>query len=95
MDVLSNDLLVDACKKNEAVGLIGSEELEEPLEMDREGYAVVFDPLDGSSLADVNLAVGTIVGIFEGERPFRENWKRSSGFIDGSVRSTAYLFGNV
>lgn len=67
MDVFSNDLLVDVCKKNRAVALIASEELEEPLEMDREGYGVVFDPLDGSSLADVNLAVGTIVGIFEGK----------------------------
>ncbi|MCA9374548.1 fructose-1,6-bisphosphatase [Candidatus Peregrinibacteria bacterium] len=67
MDVLSNDLLVDTCKKNKAVGLVGSEELEEPLAMDRGGYAVVFDPLDGSSLVDVNLTVGTIIGIFEGK----------------------------
>jgi fructose-1,6-bisphosphatase I len=29
-------------------------------------YSVAFDPLDGSSLVDVNLAVGTIVSIFEG-----------------------------
>ncbi|KQC03486.1 MAG: fructose 1,6-bisphosphatase [Methanoculleus sp. SDB] len=32
----------------------------------RAEYAVVMDPLDGSSLIQVNLAVGTIVGIFEG-----------------------------
>ena len=29
-------------------------------------YAVVMDPLDGSSLIQVNLAVGTIIGIFRG-----------------------------
>jgi fructose-1,6-bisphosphatase I len=29
-------------------------------------YSVAFDPLDGSSLVDVNLAVGTIVSIFQG-----------------------------
>ncbi|WP_245618797.1 hypothetical protein [Methanogenium cariaci] len=29
-------------------------------------YAVVMDPLDGSSLIQVNLAVGTIVGIYRG-----------------------------
>lgn len=66
MDIISNDFLVDVCKKNKAVAVIASEELEEPLKMDRKGYTVAFDPLDGSSLADVNLAVGTIVGIFEG-----------------------------
>ena len=30
-------------------------------------YSVAFDPLDGSSLVDVNLAVGTIVSIYEGD----------------------------
>jgi fructose-1,6-bisphosphatase I len=29
-------------------------------------YSVAYDPLDGSSLVDVNLAVGTIVSIFAG-----------------------------
>jgi fructose-1,6-bisphosphatase I len=29
-------------------------------------YSVAFDPLDGSSIVDVNLSVGTIVSIFEG-----------------------------
>lgn len=29
-------------------------------------YCVAFDPLDGSSLVDANLAIGTIVGIYEG-----------------------------
>ena len=32
---------------------------------DRE-YAIVMDPLDGSSLISTNLTVGTIIGIFEG-----------------------------
>ena len=34
-------------------------------------YSVCFDPLDGSSLVDVNLAVGTIVSIFPGEELVR------------------------
>jgi fructose-1,6-bisphosphatase I len=29
-------------------------------------FSVAYDPLDGSSLVDVNLAVGTIVGIYQG-----------------------------
>jgi fructose-1,6-bisphosphatase I len=46
-----------------------SEEADEiiPISPDCEGkYSVAFDPLDGSSLVDVNLAVGTIVSIFAG-----------------------------
>ena len=38
-----------------------------PISTDCAGkYSVAFDPLDGSSLVDVNLAVGTIVSIYEG-----------------------------
>lgn len=68
MDVLANDLFVSSLQKNAAVSLIGSEELEESLEgTAAKGYSVAFDPLDGSSLADVNLSVGSIVGIYEGK----------------------------
>ena len=35
-------------------------------------YSVVMDPLDGSSLIQVNLAVGTIVGIYRGDDPLRK-----------------------
>lgn len=35
-------------------------------------YSVVMDPLDGSSLIQVNLAVGTIVGIYRGDNPLRK-----------------------
>jgi fructose-1,6-bisphosphatase I len=46
-----------------------SEEMDEVLEL-KPGepgfYSVAYDPLDGSSLVDVNLAVGTIVSIYAG-----------------------------
>lgn len=32
------------------------------------GYAVAFDPLDGSSVIDTNFAVGTIWGIWPGDK---------------------------
>lgn len=35
-------------------------------------YSVVMDPLDGSSLIQVNLAVGTIVGIYRGGDPLQK-----------------------
>lgn len=33
-----------------------------------QGYSVAFDPLDGSSIIDTNFAVGTIFGIWPGNR---------------------------
>ncbi|MFH0966102.1 MAG: fructose-1,6-bisphosphatase, partial [Methanobacteriota archaeon] len=46
---------------------IASEEQEEVIrfENSRREYAMVMDPLDGSSLISTNLTVGTIVGIYE------------------------------
>ncbi len=69
MDLVSNDFFVERFKKNQAVALIGSEELQEPLvkKVSGKGYAAVFDPLDGSSIVDTNLSVGTIIGFYEGD----------------------------
>ena len=36
--------------------------------MGGEGYSVAFDPLDGSSIIDTNFAVGTIFGIWPGNK---------------------------
>jgi fructose-1,6-bisphosphatase I len=48
------------------VGVLASEENEEPVTLrasPRAKYAIVFDPLDGSSNIDVNVSVGTIFSI--------------------------------
>lgn len=66
LDVVSNDIITKALEANENVSVVGSEELEDLPAFRDSGYAVVYDPLDGSSLLDVNLAVGTIIGIYEG-----------------------------
>ena len=54
-------------KTNPYVAAYCSEELE-GLGQGSEGgiYSVFFDPLDGSSLFDVNFSVGTIIGIYKG-----------------------------
>jgi sedoheptulose-bisphosphatase len=36
--------------------------------MGGKGYSVAFDPLDGSSVIDTNFAVGTIFGIWAGDK---------------------------
>ncbi|OEU76276.1 MAG: fructose-bisphosphatase [Desulfuromonadales bacterium C00003093] len=69
LDVLADRILCKRLDHSRVVANIMSEETDEiiPISPDCEGkYSVAFDPLDGSSLVDVNLAVGTIVSIFEG-----------------------------
>lgn len=65
LDVLSNNLMTDVLKKNPLVGVVASEELPDELKIGDGEYGVCYDPLDGSSLVDVNLAVGSIVGIYK------------------------------
>lgn len=69
MDVLANQILVSRLNDNSDVSFIASEEMEAAYEVDVPGggYSVCFDPLDGSSLVDANLAVGTIVGLYKGQ----------------------------
>lgn len=69
LDVLADRILRKRLDHSRVVANIMSEEMDEiiPISPDCNGkYSVAFDPLDGSSLVDVNLAVGTIVSIFEG-----------------------------
>lgn len=69
LDVLSDRILRKRLTYSGVVANMLSEETPDiiPVSSDYEGkYSVAFDPLDGSSLVDVNLAVGTIVSIFEG-----------------------------
>lgn len=65
LDVLSNDIFMNHMKKNPLVGLIASEELDGEEKLGDGQYAVCADPLDGSSLVDVNLAIGTVVGVYK------------------------------
>ena len=68
LDVKSDYIIEDAFKDISIVKALVSEEKEGVLALHEEGkYTVCYDPLDGSSLADVNLSVGSIFGIYEGE----------------------------
>ncbi|MGI9519271.1 MAG: class 1 fructose-bisphosphatase [Pirellulaceae bacterium] len=68
LDVYSNEVLLRALSFRESVGILASEENEHPAIMPHKSpvakYAVVFDPLDGSSNIDVNVSVGTTFSIF-------------------------------
>ncbi len=68
LDVQSDIIIEKAFASVASVKALVSEEKEGVLELSETGnYTVCYDPLDGSSLVDVNLSVGSIFGIYEGE----------------------------
>ena len=68
LDVIANETFKNALNHTGRVCVMGSEEDEDiipfPPEYPVGKYAVLFDPLDGSSNIDVNAAVGTIFSIY-------------------------------
>lgn len=68
LDVFANETLKDAMNHTGRVCVMASEEDDQiisiPPEYRAGKYAVLFDPLDGSSNIDVNGAVGTIFSIY-------------------------------
>jgi fructose-1,6-bisphosphatase I len=68
LDVIANETIKNCLNHTGRVCVMGSEEDEEivpvPSEYPVGKYAVLFDPLDGSSNIDVNAAVGTIFSIY-------------------------------
>jgi len=68
LDVQSDLIIEKAFASVSSVKALVSEEKEGVLKLSETGtYTVCYDPLDGSSLVDVNLSVGSIFGIYEGE----------------------------
>lgn len=66
LDVISNDLLINALQQHPAVAGLASEELDDMTPGQANGeYLVLFDPLDGSSNIDINMCVGTIFSILK------------------------------
>jgi fructose-1,6-bisphosphatase I len=68
LDVYANEAMLQCLSWRETVGLVASEENEKPVAVHfgspHAKYAVVFDPLDGSSNLDVNVSVGTTFSVF-------------------------------
>lgn len=70
LDVLSDRIMRKRLQHSGVVCNIASEEMEDIFQVSSNPkgmFSVAYDPLDGSSLVDVNLAVGTIVGIYQGD----------------------------
>jgi fructose-1,6-bisphosphatase I len=69
LDVISNEVLVEANSWGGSLAAMASEEMDEPYQIPNEypkgRYLLLFDPLDGSSNIDVNVSIGTIFSILE------------------------------
>ncbi|KAI9809658.1 MAG: hypothetical protein M1825_000090 [Sarcosagium campestre] len=82
LDVIGNDLFINAMRSSGRVSMLVSEEEEEVItfhESSKARYAVVCDPIDGSSNLDAGVSVGTIFGIFklkEGAEPTKDQLLR-------------------
>ncbi|MGK3743301.1 MAG: sedoheptulose-bisphosphatase [Bacillariaceae sp.] len=78
--VISDELMWDACKKSSVIREGSSEE--DPIVRNVDGddgdgeFTVCWDPLDGSSIIDNNWAVGTMIGI----------WPKKTGLIGATGR---------
>jgi len=83
LDVLSNDMMINALVNSGVCSVLVSEENEEPIMVPKEKagkFCVAFDPLDGSSNIDCNVSVGTIFSVYA-KQP------GSEGTVDDLLRS--------
>jgi len=69
LDVLADEIFLNAMA-GAPVALFASEELENPVVLDREAHiAIAIDPLDGSSNIETNVSVGSIFSLLPVVRP--------------------------
>ena len=68
LDVFADDIIFRICDHTGRLCAMASEErddlIEIPEQFKKGSYALVYDPLDGSSNIDVNVSIGTIFGIY-------------------------------
>jgi fructose-1,6-bisphosphatase I len=69
LDKYADRIFISGLQETRLVRSIATEEQEQIITVDnpKNNFGVVIDPLDGSSLIDVNLCVGSIIGIYPGQ----------------------------
>ncbi|TDJ87084.1 class 1 fructose-bisphosphatase [Campylobacter volucris] len=66
LDIKSDEIITKILKDTKEVKSLISEEKQDQLIIDEnQKYIIAYDPLDGSSLVDVNFAIGSIFAIYE------------------------------
>ena len=68
LDKYADHVFISGLRKTSLARYVATEEQEQIIEIDhpKHNFGVVIDPLDGSSLIDVNLCTGSIIGIYPG-----------------------------
>jgi len=80
LDIKSDLIIEEEFRKVPSIKEIISEEKEAKTPLHVNGtYGIGYDPLDGSSLVDVNLSVGSIFGIYEG------------GYAGANIKAAVYV----
>lgn len=76
LDVISNALFIEGNERSGTLAGMASEELDEPQQIPssytRGPYLLLFDPLDGSSNIDVNVAVGSLFSVLRAPSATRD-----------------------
>lgn len=101
LDVMSDSILMQRLRHETSFEIkeFASEEQNTVLELHtsvagKGRYSIAADPLDGSSLVDVNLAVGTIIGIHAGPirspKPGRESMVAAMYVLYGPLTTLVY-----
>ena len=84
LDVLSNEILIEATEWGATLAAMASEEMDLPLGIPvtypKGDYLLLFDPLDGSSNIDVNVSIGTIFSVLKA-RPHAEAEVTEAAFL--------------
>lgn len=99
LDVQANEIFCEVFKNSGIAASYASEEMENLVTLNvtpstlSSSFTVVFDPLDGSSLVDVNFAVGSIFGIYPAGNPVGKKGKDqlAAGFVVYGPRTTFVL----
>jgi fructose-1,6-bisphosphatase I len=81
LDEFANEVLLNVLERSGHCGVIASEEVDQLKFTEAKGkYAVLFDPLDGSSNIDTNVGIGTIFALLRRKTP------RDSPSADDALR---------
>jgi len=75
LDILANDIFLEKFKESKNVAMVGCEELEKPkiIQNPISKFLINMDPLDGSSNIDVGVNIGSIFGIWNGNKDYSLN----------------------
>jgi len=93
LDVISNELLLEACAPAARLVAMASEEMDGIYAVRKvgpeAGYLLLFDPLDGSSNIDVNVSIGTIFSVLPAPSAATERDPTEADFLQAGRNQVA------